>query len=41
MLKTKTTKILLAILILLPLAACGHRTPLDKPDDMVIDSASF
>lgn len=41
MFKTKTTKFLLAVILLLPLAACGHRAPLEKPQDAVIDSASF
>ncbi|PPR16425.1 MAG: hypothetical protein CFH43_00814 [Proteobacteria bacterium] len=41
MFKTKTIKFLIAISLLLPLAACGNRTPLKAPDTAVQDSASF
>ncbi|MEC8066463.1 MAG: hypothetical protein VX154_01225 [Pseudomonadota bacterium] len=41
MFKVKTFKILLALTLLLPLAACGNRTPIEKPADRVMDSQSF
>lgn len=41
MFKAKTLKILLALLLVLPLAACGHRTHVEAPDDRVEDSSSY